>query len=60
MKALNFAQVVREKSRVTIPKANVTSLCRELGMPSIDGYILIFEIKSIKSPHGVEFLEQKH
>ena len=60
MKALNFAQVVRERSRVTIPKYNVITLCRELGMPSIDGYILTFEIKSIKSPQGTEFLERKH
>ena len=58
MKALRFAQVVREKFRITIPFYTRKTIIRELGMPSLDGYILTFKIESIKSPDGIEFLKQ--
>ncbi len=56
MKALTFTAIGRSKHRLTVPQKHVDSIIKQLGMPSMDNYIFTVEIKSIKSPHGVEFL----
>lgn len=57
MKALKFTAVSRTKNRLTLPQKHVDAIMRELGVPRLDNYIITCEIKSIKSPQGVEFLE---
>ncbi len=55
-KALKFAAIVRERNRIQLPIKNVRRIEKELGMPSMNNYLIVIEIKSIKSSQGVEFL----
>lgn len=57
MKALTFSAIGRTKHRLTLPQKHVDAIIRELGIPSLDNYIITCEIKSIKSPQGIEFLD---
>jgi len=52
MKASNFATVVREKSRIVIPDANVKVICKKIGIPSLKNCIVVFEIKEILLTDG--------
>ena len=49
MKAATFAAVVRDKHRITIPRANNKAICRVLKIPDLDGYLVIVKILKVSS-----------
>lgn len=57
LKAKIFAAKIQERNRVQIPIKNINRICKFLGLSNLDDFVLVFEIKSIRSSEGIEFLQ---